>query len=205
MTLLTGRDEKMKIHDINSNQDDLKSLEHLVQYMIKPVDLPGEYEFFRVREIFPAGKLLCGDLVVNETSSKQLEIHPFPEWVVQVIQPAPVEESLPAYCVFLNLNKKQLKKISKMSTKEKKSEIKELVKSCTNNDIIAFKMAPGACVKVNPNVPHYFITEKSSEGKSIPYALVFEPSIDWEAMKIFGKFESTAYFSLPFDLQVENL
>ena len=91
----------------------LDEYSHLIEYQQKPADLPQEYENFRPRDTFPTGQLLCGDLIVNEDMTKQLEMHPFPEWVVQLIRLDTKEGQVDGQVVCLSMSKKELKKLGR--------------------------------------------------------------------------------------------
>ncbi|MHA1681068.1 MAG: hypothetical protein ACTSUE_08670 [Promethearchaeota archaeon] len=187
---------------LTHESEDLEAYAHLVEYQVKPPDLPQEFQNFRVRETFPMGNLLCGDLVINEESSKQLEVHPFPEWVVQLIRLDTKKTQVAGYIATLNMTPKELKKLVKLDWRSKTKEIKERVKNCSNDDIILFKLIPGLCVKIRGNVVHYAISEQKPDENAYPYCQVFEPAIDWNTLKPFGKFAPTGYFQLPFELKI---
>ncbi|HME51875.1 MAG TPA: hypothetical protein VKM55_06635 [Candidatus Lokiarchaeia archaeon] len=194
----------MRIIDYRESPETLKELDHLAEYQVKPEDLPKEFENFRPRGGFPAGHLLVGDLVINEESSKQLEVHPFPEWVVQLVRLDTASESGDGYCVVFNVDAKDSRKIEKKDWRERKDIIKELVKNCQPENLIAFRMVPGICVKVMANIPHYFIAAAKNDATEYPYCQVFEPNVTWEELVPFGKFEPTAYFQTPFEIRVES-
>lgn len=181
----------------------LDEYSHLIEFQQKPADLPQEYENFRPRDTFPTGNLLCGDLIVNEEMTKKLEMHPFPEWVVQLIRLDTRDEQVDGHVVCLNVSKKELRKLGRKDWSTRVGMNKEKIKAMTPDDLLAFRMAPGICVKVIANVPHYFICKEKPAGKSYPYMQVFEPSIDWETLQPFGKFSPTAYFSTPFEIKLD--
>lgn len=190
----------MKIVDFRENSELLKEFEHLAEFQAKPEDFPKEFENFRSRGGFSAGHLLVGDIIINEESSNQLEVHPFPEWVVQLVRLDTTSESVDGYCVVLNVDIKELRKIEMKDWWERKDMIKELVKNCQPETLLALCMMPGICVKVLANVPHYFIATAKTDEIEYPYCQVFEPNITWEEYAPFGKFEPTAYFQIPFDI-----
>ena len=192
----------MRIIDFRENPEALKEIEHLAEFQAKPEDLPKEFENFRPRGGFPAGHLLVGDLVINEESSKQLEVHPFPEWVVQLVRLDTASDSVDGYCVVLNIDAKDVRKMEKKDWRERKDMIKEMVKACQPESLLAFRMVPGICVKVMANVPHYFIAAAKTETTDYPYCQVFEPNITWEELAPFGKFEPTAYFQTSFEIRI---
>lgn len=196
----------MKIIDFN-DEEERDAYSHLVEYQVKPADLPGEYENFRPRETFPTGNLLCGDLIINEESTKQLEVHPFPEWVVQLTRLDPIaagKTQVDGYCIALNLTGKQVKKFTRKDWSERKKMMKEKIKASDlqADEIIAFPMNPGICLKVQENVPHYFVSAQKDDKQVYPYCQVYEPSINWDELKPFGRFEPTAYFPLKEEIQV---
>lgn len=192
-------DSIVKHVDFGDGADVLGTFSHLVEYQAKPTDLPKEHENFRVRETFPLGNLLCGDLVINEEATKQLEMHPFPEWVVQLQRLDTPAGALRGYCIALDMTAKDLRKLEKKDWRERKDAVKELVKACTPEQLVAFAMAPGICVKVPANVPHYFVSARNDGTKAHPYCQVFEPAIAWDGVAVLGRFDPTAYFSLPFE------
>ena len=190
----------MQIIDYKENPDTLKQWAHLCAYQVRPESL-GPQNFAK-RDGFPVGHLMVGDLIVNEEFAKQLEVHPFPEWVAQLVRLDTEQPSVDGYCIFLNVPEKDFHKIEKKDWRERKDQFKDLVKACTEDDIVAFHMVPGICVKVIANTPHYFISAAKSEDAEYPYCQVYEPEIDWPSLAPFGKLEPTAYFSTPFEMRV---
>lgn len=195
-------DRDVKRVDFNSDTGIRAGLSHLVEYQAAPTDLPQQYENFRVRETFPVGTLLCGDLVINEESTMQLEMHPFPEWVVQLQRLETPMASLQGHCIALDMTAKELKKLGRKDWKDRKELVRDLVKQCTGDKLVAFSMAPGICLKVPANVPHYFVSVKNDGTAAYPYCQVFEPAIAWDTLAPFGRVEPTAYFQLPFGASV---
>jgi hypothetical protein len=189
----------MKTLDFREKAEVLKEYEHLVQYQSKPADLPKQFENFREKETYPAGNLLVGDLIINEEFSKQLEMHPFPEWVAQFIRLDTTADSVDGYCVALNLGPKELKKLDRKDWRDRKDAAKELVKDLKPEGLVAFRMAPGICVKVPGSVPHYFVSAKKPDGKEYPYCQVYEPRIPF--LDVF-RYDPTAYFQLPIEIRI---
>lgn len=185
--------------DYREKADVVKEFEHLVQYQKKPDDLPKQFENFREKETYPAGNMLVGDLIINEEFSKQLEMHPFPEWVAQFIRLDTTADSVDAYCVAMDIAPKDLKKLDRRDWRERKDAVKELVKELKPEGIVAFRMVPGICVKVPGSVPHYFVSATKPEGKEYPYCQVYEPKIVF--LDVF-RHEPTAYFQTPFEIRV---
>lgn len=192
----------MKIVTHETDPSELAEYSHLMEYQVKPGDLPSENENFRVREIFPVGNLLCGDLIINEEFTEKMELHPFPEWVTHLLRLDTKLPQVAGYSAIIAMSKKDHRKLSKLDWRSKIKQAREIVKNCTMEDIVLFKLVPGACAKINGNVIHYAIADKKPDTSSYPYWQVFEPSIDWNQFKPFGKFDNTGYFTLPFKLEV---
>jgi hypothetical protein len=192
----------VQIIDYRETPETLKQFAHLCEYQVRPEGLPDGPQNFKRRDGFVAGRLMIGDLIINEEFSRQLEVHPFPEWVAQLVRLDTDQPSVDGYCVFLNVPEKDFHKIEKKDWRERKDGIKELVKVCTEGSMVAFRMVPGICVKVDPNAPHYFISAAKPDDAEYPYCQVYEPEIDWATLAPFGKLEPTAYFSVSFDMRV---
>lgn len=193
----------MKCIDHKTPADVLAQYVHLVEYQSRPADLPQQFQNFKPRDSFPMGQLLCGDLVINEEKAKQLEVHPFPEWVVQLVRIETDVPSVNGYCIALNMEQKEFKKFAKKDWRIKKDDLKGLIKDVTADGLVAFKMGIGICLKVQASVPHYFVSAPAPGGNVLayPYCQVFEPTINWDKLAPFGKFEPTAYFSTDLEIR----
>jgi hypothetical protein len=161
---------------------------------------PNPNIIWQVRDEFnSAGTLMVGDLNLSETETNQLEIHPFPEWVIKIFQPG--KKPTLAYALVPNLNKKQIEELNSLNISERIIRINKFLGDLTSKDIIAVEYHDGMCLKIPRNVPHYFIS-KIESNQDIPYLQVFEPRIDF--IKDFLGYESTIYFHLQFRLKIKK-
>nr|MDO8113729.1 hypothetical protein [Candidatus Sigynarchaeota archaeon] len=187
--------------DFKEKAEILKEYEHLCEYQVKPANLGVGSNFAR-RDGFVAGQLMIGDLIINEEATKNLEVHPFPEWVAQLIRIDTPKDQASGYAVVLNINQKDFKRIEKKDWRDRKDAFKELTKDCKPESLVAFRLVPGICVKIPGSVPHYFVSGKKTEGTEYPYCQVYEPEINWNTFAPFGKFEATMYFQVPFEIRI---
>jgi hypothetical protein len=191
--------EIQTIRNIISIEDYLQHLEeysHLFEICLQP----PENIIWQTHDEFPyAGTLFLGDLNLKEEVTNNLEIHPFPEWVIKIYQPA--KNPGKAYAIFPLLEKKFIKKtLQRKDFSKRIQKIQSKIDALNIERIIAVEYVDGMCLKVHENVPHYFLSV-IPEGYDIPYLQVFEPRIDF--IKSHLGFD-TPYFQLPFKLQVKN-
>ena len=165
-----------------------KDFAHLFEILQPP---PGLLNFKPKDRFSAGGYILVGDLVCNETQTNVMEIHPFPEWVVNSGRFGTCSGK--AYAIFARIDPKFLeRKISRKDWMGRVQEYKEYLKSLTIDGVFAVELPVGCIIKVCNNVPHYFLS-KQQPGEDYPYLVVFEPEIPLltEDLKI-----ATAYFNL---------
>ena len=149
-------------------------------------------------EFTQAGTLFLGDLNLNEQETENIEIHPFPEWVIKIFQPN--KKPGKAYAIFPVLPKKFIQKtLARKDYNSRIQKIQEKINTLSAEDMIAVEYVDGMCLKVPENVPHYFLSV-IQQGEDIPYLQVFEPRIDFIKSQL-GY--DTPYFHLPFKLKVK--
>ncbi len=189
--------EPTKISRVFSPEEAIKGgkdYAHLFEILQPPEGLLN----FKPRDGFPAGgTLLVGDLVCNESITTNLEIHPFPEWVLQ--SPRSEKHTGKAFAVFANVDPKLFeRKIARKDWIGRVQAYNEYIKTLTIDCFFAIEMPPGMIIKVCKNAPHYFLSRKSS-GEDFPYLVVFEPEIPVVSEELKA---ATAYFSLPNSLTI---
>ncbi len=159
---------------------------HLFEILQPPEGLLN----FKPRDGFPGGgTLLVGDLICNETQTTNLEIHPFPEWVLQ--SPRCGKHSSKVCAIFANVDPKFFeRKIARKDWIGRVQAYNEYMKTLPIESFFAIEMPPGIIVKVCKNAPHYFLSAKST-GEDFAYLVVFEPEIPVVAEELKA---ATAYF-----------
>ncbi len=183
--------EPIKISHILSPEEALahaKDYSNLFEILQPPEGLSN----FKRRDGFPGGgTLLVGDLVCNETQTTNLEIHPFPEWVLQ--SPRYGKHPGKAYAIFANVDPKFFeRKIARKDWIGRVQAYNEYMKTLPIANFFAIEMPLGIIVKVCKNAPHYFLSAQSADQDS-PYLVVFEPEIPVVAEELKA---ATAYFPL---------
>lgn len=183
--------EPIKISRVFSPEDTIahaKEYAHLFEILQPPEGLSN----FKRRDGFPdGGTLLVGDLVCNETQTTNLEIHPFPEWVLQ--SPRYGKHPGKAYAIFANVDPKFFeRKIARKDWIGRVQAYNEYMKTLPIDNFFAIEMPPGIIVKVCKNAPHYFLSAQTADLDS-PYLVVFEPEIPVVAEELKA---ATAYFPL---------
>ncbi len=189
--------EPIKISRIFSPEDAIahaKEYGHLFEVLQPPSDLAN----FKPKDGFPAGgTLLVGDLVCNDTLTTNLEVHPFPEWVLQ--SPRYGKHPSKVYAIFANVDPKFFeRKIARKDWIGRVQAYNEYLKALPIDSVFAIEMPFGVIVKVCKNAPHYFLSAPSS-GEDFPYLVVFEPNIPVVAEDLKA---ATAYFSLSNPLKI---
>ncbi len=184
--------EPIKISNIFSPEEAIahgKEYAHLYEVLQPAEGLVN----FKPRDGFAAGgTLLVGDLVCNESQTSNLEIHPFPEWVLQ--SPRYGKQPGKAFAIFANVDPKFFeRKIARKDWTGRVQAYNDYIKTLPIDGFFAIEMPPGVIVKVCKNAPHYFISAQSA-GEDFPYLVVFEPEIPVVAEELKA---ATAYFSLP--------
>ena len=184
-----------KIIDIDYYLAHTDEFKHLFEICQQPPDTVT----WQTHDEFPyAGTLFLGDLNLTEEETENIEIHPFPEWVIKIFQPN--KKPGKAYAIFPIIPKKFIEKT--LPTKDFATRIQKIqskIDALTREDIIAVEYVDGMCIKVPVNVPHYFLSVIEN-GEDIPFLQVFEPRIDY--IKSHLGFD-TPYFHLPFKLKVK--
>ena len=186
------------IGKIITNKEYLSNVEDY-QHLFEICQQPPDTITWQTHDEFTyAGTLFLGDLNLNEQETENLEIHPFPEWVIKIFQPS--KKPGKAYAIFPLLPKKFIQKtLPRKDFATRIQKIQSKIDSLTIEDIIAVKYVDGMCIKVPENVPHYFLSV-IEKGEDIPFLQVFEPRIDF--IKSHMGFD-TPYFHLPFKLKVK--
>lgn len=183
----------MKIISLRSDADKLKQYEHLFQISTLPSAFSENQKLdWRIRDGFSdAGTLLVGDLRVLKKDTDVVEIHPFPEWLVEILQP--FSKVGTAYAIVPNWSKDFLDSIKKVNWEQKISLIKDRISHTKSEQWIAVQYEPGICIKICEYVPHEFLAQYS-EGQIPPYLQCFEPNFDF-LPKVMG-IEATILFPL---------
>ncbi len=189
--------EPVKISRILSPEEIIarsKDFAHLFEILQPPENLQN----FKPRDGFPSGgTLLVGDLVCTEYQTGNLEIHPFPEWVLQ--SPRLGKQPGKSYGVFANVDSKIFeRKIVRKDWNGRVQTYNEYLKTLTIDDFFAIEMVQGIIIKVCKNAPHYFLSARSP-GKDFPYLVVFEPDIPVVTEELKA---ATAYLPLPYLLSL---
>lgn len=128
-----------------------------------------------VRDGFPQfGTLAVGDLRVMKHSTSVLEIHPFPEWVIQCYLPG--KKSGKVFAIIPMLSEKDVRKIERTPWARRIELIQKLLDPLPEKEFLAIQYAIGVDIKIPANIPHDFISLVGS-GEEIPYCQVFEPDI----------------------------
>ncbi|TFG21305.1 MAG: hypothetical protein EU530_00735 [Promethearchaeota archaeon] len=184
-----------KIITIHEYLDHAEEYQHLFEICLQPPDnitwqIHDEFVF--------AGTAFLGDLNLHEQETENIEIHPFPEWVIKIFQPN--KKPGKAYAIFPLLPKKFIQNtLPRKNFSTRIQKIQEKINSLTADEIVAVEYQDGVCIKVPENVPHYFLSVVE-KGEDVPYLQVFEPRIDF--IKSHMGFD-TPYFQLPFKLKVK--
>ncbi len=168
-----------------------ENFEHLFEIQTPPKDI----KLWKVRLNFDLGTLLIGDLLLDLEQEKTLEIHPFPEWVVQL--KLDKVKSKP-YLVVPNLPKSLVKKFARKTPDEIINLLSQEVPRLGITDLIAVEYEIGINIMVPAFIPHFFISSKinKEEGEIPPYLQVFEPNIELITKNL--KIKPTYFFELPF-------
>ncbi len=192
--------EAIKVSSLLSPEEALtrgKDYAHLFEILQPPEGLLN----FKPHDGFPVGgTLFVGDVICTETQAANLEMHPFPEWVL--LSPRFGKRSGKPYAVFTNVDPKFFeRKILRKDWGGRVQAYNEYIKTLPVASFFAIEMQPGVIIKVCKNVPHYFISVQST-GEDFPYLVVFEPEVPvvTEELKI-----TTAYFPLPNPLKIWKL
>jgi hypothetical protein len=121
------------------------------------------------------GTLAVGDLRVIKHTTSVLEIHPFPEWVVQCYVPG--KKSGKVYALIPILLEKDVRKIERTPWAQRIDIIQKLLDPLIEKDFLAIEYVIGIDIKIPANIPHDFISIVD-QGEEIPYCQVFEPNIN---------------------------
>jgi hypothetical protein len=150
-----------------------------------------------VRDAFDKlGTLMVGDLIVLKHESDMMEIHPFPEWVVQMHMVG--KTSGKTYAIVPAFEEKDIRKLEMRDWEKRIKKTQEMLDPLTEKDFIAIEYKEGISIKIPPNVPHDFISVVKI-GENDPYCQVFEPNFA-SVVEIFKI--STPYFNLKMKLKI---
>lgn len=188
-------DKILKIKNILNFNTYYKN-ETLYNHLFEVQQPPENINLWKIRFNFGLGTPLVGDLVLDLEKESNLEIHPFPEWVVYL--KSFENKSSKPYLIVLNLSKSFMKRISRKSIDVKIDLIQKEVDNATIDNLLAFQYDIGVNVLIPAFIPHFFIASriKKSEGEQPPYLQVFEPNI--EAVTKNLNVKMTHFFKLPF-------
>ncbi len=169
---------------------------HLFEVQLPPADL----KLFKPRLNFEMGNPLIGDLRLDLEKENMLEIHPFPEWVVQLKSPEKVK-SIP-YLIVPNFSLSLVKTLARKNFEKKLKLMEQKIDKLTIDDLIAFKYEIGINILVPGFTPHFFISSEINKenGEAPPYLQVFEPNM--EKITRILKIKTTYFFKLPFSVMI---
>ncbi len=177
------------IDDIYRNKEDLH---HLFEVQLPP----KEIKLFKERFHFELGTLLIGDLVLDLEKERMLEIHPFPEWVVEL----KTETKCKPYLVVPNFSQSFINKLLRKPLEKKIDLLENEISRLEIEKLIAFEYEIGINVLVPAYIPHFFISSKNEKLSEYPYLQVFEP--DFTNIVNVLKIKPSYYFKLPFFVQI---
>ncbi|MHA1150348.1 MAG: hypothetical protein ACTSR8_19140 [Promethearchaeota archaeon] len=171
---------------------------NLYNFLFELQQPPNDINLWKIKYNFKMGTPLVGDLILDLEKENNLEVHPFPEWVVFLRYTAKVNSR--PYLIVPKLDNKFVRKLSRKTIDDRISMLKEKIKALTIDDFLAFEYELGINVLVPAFIPHLFIssTIKKEEGESPPYLQVFEPNID--ILNTTLKIRPTYFFKLPFSV-----
>lgn len=170
---------------------------HLFEVNLPSEKMVEKNQDWVVRESFlPFGPLMVGDLRVVKNDTNVFEIHPFPEWVVQIYLPNKKVGSV--YALVPNWTAEFIQELDKMVWSDRLIEIQNRLNKLKIDEIIAVKYEVGTSIKIPANVPHEFISVVHP-GEEIPYCQVFEPN-DTGIVKAFKI--TMPVFQLPFNVKI---
>ncbi len=151
-----------------------------------------------VRDTFTnAGTLMVGDLRVIKKNTNILEVHPFPEWVVQLYQLE--KPSGTTYAILPHFTEKDVECLKHLKWEKRVEKIRNLIDMQSEEDFIAIEYKDGVSIKIPENIPHEFISVFNEE-ENCPYCQVFEPNME-EICNIFH-YTPTEFFNLNFELKI---
>ncbi len=184
-----------KIITVDEYLSHVEEYQHLFEICQQPSD---DITWQTHDEFAYAGTLYLGDLNLHEQETENIEIHPFPEWVIKIFQPN--KKPGKAYALFPLLPKKFIQNtLPRKNFATRILKIQEKISSLSADEIVAVEYQDGVCIKIPENVPHYFLSVIEND-ENVPYLQVFEPRIDF--IKSHMGFD-TPYFQLPFKLKVK--
>ncbi len=185
-----------KIINFKCYQENKEIYAHLFE-----IQQPNEdIKLFKERYSHDLGTLLVGDLVLDLERERLLEIHPFPEWVVQL--KASMKINAKPYLVVPNFSPSFMKKLLRKSLDSKLELLKDQISRLKIEDLIGLEYQVGINVLVPAYVPHFFISSKikKEEGEKPPYLQVFEPNY-LSVVKTLN-IKPSYYFKLPFHVEI---
>ncbi len=168
----------MKILSLQDAALSTKEFSHLFEISTLPAAFVENQALdWRVRDGYSnAGTLLVGDLRVMKSSTAIVEIHPFPEWLVEILQPG--QQVGKAYAIVPNWSIERLERIKSKAWEEKLSCIEKHLQETSADEWLAITYQPGVCIKIPAYVPHEFLAVVK-EGEIHPYLQCFEPNFEF--------------------------
>ncbi|MFO8017680.1 MAG: hypothetical protein R6U96_03535 [Promethearchaeia archaeon] len=185
-----------KIIHIEEYIDEPTKFSHLFEVQLPPEKI----NLWKPRRNFNMGTPLIGDLYLDLEEEDMLEIHPFPEWVVQLYYPAN-QKSIP-YLVVPNLPKAKIRKLRRKSIDQKIDIIDQEIKHIKIENLIAFEYKVGINIMVRAFIPHFFISSHidKEKGENPPYLQVFEPELS--ALTENLEIKTSYFFRLPYKVYI---
>ena len=141
--------------------------------------------------------LLVGDLRVIRQKSQIMEIHQFPEWVIQMYQTN--TNAADTLLIMPELSSKMVKDLQNMPWNTRCLKIQEILKKEKNPTYVGISYRDGVSIKVNANIPHDFICPLIGD-QSVSYCQVFEP--DFNSIGEVYKIDPTKIFPLEYELSL---
>ncbi len=190
MTKIFKKIEKIINFEIYIENQEL--YKHLFEVQLPPEDT----NLWKIRFHYDMGTPLVGDLILDLENENKLEIHPFPEWVVQLKSTGKVNSK--PYLIVPNFPYPLIKKLLRKNFDEKIKLIQNEVNNLTIDNLIAFEYDVGINILIPALIPHLFISSKinKEKGESPPYLQVFEPNLDKLTKNL--RIKTTHFFKLPF-------
>ena len=188
----------MQIITESEYQEAASSYAHLFEISTPPAMMVEKDLSWLVRdEVTQGGTLMLGDLLVVKHSTKVVETHPFPEWVIQLHRIG--KKSGKVYAIIPKLTPKQIKRFNRKDPFRRNEKTIESLTALSHEDFLAIEYQEGICIKIPANVPHEFISVVG-EGEDNPYCQVFEPN--FAPMADLVKFDVTKFYDLDFEVHL---
>jgi len=142
---------------------------------------------------------MVGDLRVLKDKTSVLEIHPFPEWVVQIFQYG--IETGDTFAIVPNFPKKEVDDMRDLPWSLRVEKIEALLNDLELSEYLAVKYQDGVCLKVPANIPHEFI-RIADKNENVPYCQVFEP--DFKSIGEVFQIQPTMFFEIKETLSITH-